>query len=162
MKTNIGLIAYAEAQLGRPYWYGTFGQKSSEALYLNRKKCYPKYYTATNFCKQYGLKVHDCIGLIKGYMWTSSADDTKPVYKSNGFNDLSANMFYNSCKHKGLMSQGMPDIRGLAVFMDGHVGIYVGGGEVIEARGHAYGVVRTKLKERPWTKWAFIDAIEYK
>ena len=25
-KTNTGLVAYAKAQVGNPYWYGTFGQ----------------------------------------------------------------------------------------------------------------------------------------
>lgn len=28
-KTNAGLVAYAKAQLGRPYWWGTFGQTAS-------------------------------------------------------------------------------------------------------------------------------------
>ena len=25
-KTNTGLVSYARANLGNPYWYGTFGQ----------------------------------------------------------------------------------------------------------------------------------------
>ena len=28
-KTNTGLVAYAKAQLGKPYWWETFGQKAS-------------------------------------------------------------------------------------------------------------------------------------
>ena len=39
--------------------------------------------------------------------------------------------------------------------------VYVGGGEVIEARGHDYGVVRTKLKARPWTHWGKCPWIVY-
>ena len=35
----------------------------------------------------------------------------------------------------------MHDIHGLAVWLDGHIGVYVGNGEVIEAQGTAYGVV---------------------
>ena len=45
--------------------------------------------------------------------------------------------------------------------MPGHVGIYVGNGEVIEARGHLYGVVKTKLKDRPWTDWGKLRWLEY-
>ena len=45
--------------------------------------------------------------------------------------------------------------------MRGHVGVYIGNGEVIEARGHEYGVVKTKLARRPWKRWAYIDEIEY-
>lgn len=33
LKTAKGLVEYAKAQLGRPYWYGTFGQAASEELY---------------------------------------------------------------------------------------------------------------------------------
>ena len=32
IKTNYGLVAYAKAQLGLPYWYGTFGQIGKEAV----------------------------------------------------------------------------------------------------------------------------------
>lgn len=160
-KTNVGLVEYCHAQLGRPYWYGTFGQKASQTLLEAKRKQYPKYYTASNFNSQTGQKVHDCIGLIKGYMWTKDADDMKPVYCSNGFNDYSANMFRNHCKRKSSFFAQMPEVPGLAVFMNGHVGVYVGGGKVIEARGHAYGVVMTDLSKRPWTHWAYIDEIEY-
>lgn len=57
----------------------------------------------------------------------------------------------------------MPDIPGIAVFMSGHVGLYIGNGEVIEARGFAYGVVKTKLKDRKWKTAAMLpeDMIEY-
>jgi cell wall-associated NlpC family hydrolase len=43
----------------------------------------------------------------------------------------------------------MPDIPGLAVWHDGHIGVYIGGGQVIEAMGTKYGVVKTELAE-PW------------
>lgn len=160
-KTNIGLVKYAEAQLGRPYWYGCFGQKASEALYDNKRRQYPRYYTATDFPKQYGQKVHDCIGLIKGYMWTDNADSTHYEYQANGFKDMSADMYYNHCTRKGDSINTMPEVPGILVFMKGHVGIYVGDGWVIEARGHSYGVVKTYLKSRPWKKWAYIEEIQY-
>ena len=134
---------------------------ASKALYENRKKAYPRYYTATDFPKQYGQKVHDCVGLIKGYFWTDDADSTHYVYQGNGFKDVSADMLYNLSKRKGTNMDEMPRIPGIAVFMPGHVGIYEGGCYVIEARGHSYGVVRTKLCQRKWTKWAFIEGLEY-
>jgi len=161
LKNNRGLVEYCEAQLGRPYWYGTFGRKASQAIYDYNRKRYPKMYAATDYPSQYGLKVHDCIGLLKGYMWCKDADDTNPVYKSNGFDDWSANGFYSHCVRKSTNMAEMPDIPGIAVFMNGHVGIYIGDGWVIEARGHAYGVVKTRLKDRKWTKWAYIEEIQY-
>lgn len=160
-KTNLGLVDYCKAQLGRPYWWGTFGQKATPALLENRRKTYPRYYADTDYQKQFGQKVHDCIGLIKGYMWTKGADSTEYVYESNGFKDITSDMCYNLAKLKGTNMATMPDIPGIAVFMNGHVGVYIGNGEVIEAQGHARGVVKTKLCKRPWTKWAFINEIEY-
>lgn len=159
-KTAAGLVAYAKAQLGRPYWYATYGNTSSKDLYERKKKQYPKYYTATDFAKQYGKRVHDCVGLIKGYMWSDGTPDGKPTYNSNGFPDVSANGLYNYCKTKGKLDT-MPDVPGICVFLSGHVGVYIGNGEVVEARGHAYGVVLTKLKNRPWTNWGAVPGINY-
>ena len=160
-KTAKGLVDYCKAQLGRPYWYGTFGQKATTALLLNRKKTYPKYYTASDFASQIGKKVHDCVGLIKGYFWCKGADSTEYVYQSNGMRDVSADGLYNLCKRKGTNMDEMPRVPGVAVFMKGHVGVFIGGCDVIEARGHAYGVVKTKLCQRKWTKWALIEGLDY-
>lgn len=158
-KTNKGLVEYAKAQLGNPYWYGTFGQKSSESLYKQKKKQYPSYYTATDFKNQYGVKVHDCIGLIKGYVWCDSPTDTTPNY-AKGMPDVNEEMMYNLAKEKGSIST-MPDIAGICVLFKGHIGVYIGNGYVIEAKGHAYGVVKTKLAGRGWTKWCKCPYIEY-
>ena len=43
-KTNTGLVSYAKAQLGKPYWFGCFGQESSKKLYDVKKEQYPKEY----------------------------------------------------------------------------------------------------------------------
>lgn len=37
-KTNSGLLAYAKAQVGNPYWYGTYGQTATAALHAAKKK----------------------------------------------------------------------------------------------------------------------------
>ena len=58
-KTNSGLIKYAKAQIGLPYWWGTFGQTASAALHTAKKAQYPSYYTASDFRSQYGKRVHD-------------------------------------------------------------------------------------------------------
>lgn len=159
-KTASGLVAYAIGQLGRPYWYATYGQVSSYDLYVRKKQQYPKYYTATDFASQYGKIVHDCVGMIKGYMWSDGTPDGKPTYNSNGFPDVSANGLYSYCKTKGKIDT-MPDVPGVCVFFSGHVGIYIGNGEVVEARGHAYGVVKTKLKNRGWTHWGAVPGVDY-
>lgn len=161
LKNNIGLVEYCEAQLGRPYWWGTFGQKATQALYDMKRKQYPRMYASTDFPSQFGEKVHDCVGLIKGYFWCDGADSTSPKYCSNGMSDWSADTLYERCKKKSTVMATMPEVKGIAVFMRGHVGVYVGDGWVVEARGHAYGVVKTRLKDRKWQRWAYIHGLQY-
>lgn len=156
-KTNIGLVNYVKSQLGKPYWFGTFGQIATETLHQQKQTQYPKYYTAKDFKKQYGQRVHDCIGLIKGYLWSNSCTDA-PIY--NLRQDVSADGMLYRCKEYGSIST-IPEVPGVLVFMDQHVGVYIGDGYVIEARGHAYGVVKTKLSARPWTDWGKCPWIEY-
>lgn len=161
-KTATGLVRYAQAQLGRPYWWGTSGQISTETLLNGLKKLYPDTYAKpmyANAPQQLGQKVHDCMGLIEGYFWSDNAD-APAKYNSNGFTDTTADRLLASATDKGAIST-IPEIPGISVHMKGHVGIYEGKGNVIEARGHQYGVVRTRLKDRPWTHWARIPQLEY-
>jgi hypothetical protein len=160
-KTNTGLVEYAKSMLNKPYWYGTFGNTASEELYTKKKKQYPKYYDRSKYNQgwthQYGQRVHDCIGLIKGYLWS---DTTTSAPKYNSAQDVSADGMLKKCKEKGAINT-IPEIPGVLVFYTGHVGVYEGNGYVIEARGHNYGVVRTKLKDRPWKNWGKCPWIDY-
>lgn len=157
-KTAEGFVEYVRSQLGKPYWYGTFGQSASLALYLQKKKQYPKYYTWEYDEAVNGQKVHDCVGLVKGYLWCDSVGDGNPVYVLQ--QDLSANGMYAAGTVKGDIST-MPEVSGILVFMNGHMGVYLGAGEVVEARGHRYGVVKTKLADRPWKSWSYCPFLAY-
>lgn len=157
-KTAKGLVKYCLAQVGRPYWYGTYGQTATEKLYLVKKASYPKYYNwADDYPSQYGQRVHDCTGLTEGYLM-SETPDSKPIYRSKY--DFSANGLLKACKESGPIAS-IPEIPGICVFYPGHTGVYIGNGEVVEARGHRYGVVITKLSERPWTSWGKHPYIDY-
>ena len=155
-KTNSGLLAYAKAQVGLPYWYGTYGQTASASLYSSKKSQYPSYYTASDFASQYGKRVHDCVGLIKGYLWSDSATAT-PKY--NSAQDKSASGMYAAASTKGKIST-FPKTAGLLVFRGSstsgisHVGVYDGAGYVYEAKGHAYGVVKSAYSASNWNYWA--------
>lgn len=78
--------------------------------------------------------------------------------------DKSANGMFEYAKKQGLAwgtIDTMPDVPGLAVRYDGHVGYYVGNGEVVEERGFNYGCVKTKLKDRKWLHWYQFPCINY-
>jgi cell wall-associated NlpC family hydrolase len=55
----------------------------------------------------------------------------------------------------------MPDTPGLAVWMNGHIGVYIGNGEVIEASSTRKGVIKTKLAGRGWSAWLEVPYISY-
>lgn len=158
-KTGQGLAEYAKAQLGKPYWWGTFGQTASAGLLAEKRQQYPERYTAGDFTAQFGQKVHDCVGLIKGYLWCDTPD-SEPIYKAA--QDVAVSGLYMVCSENGSIDT-MPDIPGVCVFMRdmSHVGVYVGGGDVVEATGHARGVVKTKLAGRGWGLWGKPRWISY-
>lgn len=158
-KTNTGLVEYALAQLGKPYWWGTFGQTANAGLLAAKRQQYPGYYTAGDFESQFGQKVHDCVGLIKGYLW-SDTPDSEPIYKAA--QDVAVSGLFMVCTESGSIDT-MPDIPGVCVFMRdmSHVGVYIGGGYVVEATGHARGVVKSKLAGRGWGLWGKPRWISY-
>lgn len=161
MKTANWLVQYAKAQINRPYWYGCFGQTGSAALYRSKKAQYPSYYTATDYASQYGKKVHDCAGLIKGALWCSTVDGA-PTYNAN--EDYNANRFYLNATSKGPISS-LPDVPGILVFKGtdknkNHIGVYIGSGKVIEAKGHKYGVVESAVSSG-WKYWGKCNLINY-
>ena len=160
-KTNTGLVEYAKAQLGKPYWWGTFGQIASAGLLVQKRTQYPdRYNTYGDECKkQYGQKVHDCVGLIKGYLWCDTPD-SEPIYRAA--QDVAVSGLFTACPESGSIDT-MPDLPGVCVFMRdmSHVGVYIGDGYVVEATGHARGVVKSKLAGRGWALWGKPRWISY-
>ena len=160
-KTNTGLASFAVGCLGRPYIYGTYGQILTERLLQTKAMQYPSRLSdkrvAYARAHYIGKRVSDCEGLIKNYLWADSPNEA-PVYNSK--QDLSANGAFEAATVKGKIGT-IPEIPGICVRYNGHVGVYIGGGYVVEARGFDYGCVKTKLKERGWTDWFEHPWIQY-
>lgn len=161
-KTNTGLVEYARAQLGKPYWFGTFGQLASAKLWDDKKKQYANYYSdkrkgIMQKRGDLGQKVHDCLGLWKGYMMSESPD-APAVYNSKY--DISADAIFKKATEKGTIDS-LPDIAGIGLWKKGHFGVYIGGGREIEARGFDYGVLEDDVKNTAFTHWFRIPDINY-
>ena len=99
------------------------------------------------------------MGLIKGYGWYDSVSG-EIVVGSNGMMDVTANGMFDAATVKGTIDT-IPEVPGLAVWHQGHIGIYIGNGEVIEAMNTLRGVTRTQLAGREWTHWLQIPYISY-
>lgn len=129
---------------------------ATQSLYERKKKQYPAHYgsSRTSTYKKHiadGRMVADCVGLIKAFFWTANgASENK--YASNGCPDRSANGLFGMCTVTGNIAT-IPKTPGLVVWTSGHIGISLDGVWAIEARGFNYGVVKTRIKDRSWTKW---------
>ena len=160
-KTNNDLVVFARGCLGRPYIYGTFGQILTEKILEQKARDYPTRLgpERVKYAKEHylGKRTSDCEGLIKNFLWAEDPN-SPPTY--NAAQDLSANGAFEKATVKGVIGT-MPERPGICVRYNGHVGVYVGNGEVIEARGFNYGTVKTKLKDRNWTHWFEHPFIKY-
>ena len=136
------------------YVWGTYGNVLTESLLAYKVSQYPDGVgNHENFIRAHWLggRTTDCVGLIKGYSWLSPETMTID-YGTHGMPDIGANQMYYTARESGPIST-MPDIPGLAVWHEGHIGVYIGGGQVIEAMGTKNGVVKTELAKRNWTHW---------
>lgn len=163
-KNNLDLVQWAigAEDRGWGYVWGTYGEVFDQALYEYKLDQYPEEvgryekFIETNWL---GGRTADCVGLIKGYGWLNP--ETQEIeYGTNGMADVGADQMYETATEKGSIDS-MPEIPGLAVWHSGHIGIYIGNGEVIEAMGTRYGVVRTQLSDSRWTHWLKVPYITY-
>lgn len=149
-------LDFIKKQVGCYYWYGTFGQKASKQLYNEKKAQYPKYYTASDFPDQIAdpKACYDCAGLVKSPF----------VYpKYNAADDLGATGIFGKCKIKGAIDKSILK-PGYLLFKGNdktksHVGIW-DGSRIIEAKGHAYGVIISDLNDS-WKYYAEYYNIDY-
>ena len=163
-KTNFGLVDWAKKWVGMPYWYGCVCYKCTQDLLTRKTRQYPKHYAEGRKARYEsdiaaGKWASDCIGLAKGYMWW---DSTKGGvrYAVNGCPDMSANGMLEKATVKGDI-KNLPETPGIMLWMNGHAGVYIGGGWAIEERGFNYGCVKTKVADRPWKKWYRLPGLTY-
>lgn len=148
MKTSKELVEYAKSLVGSPYVYGVNGRVVTEELIKIKAKQYPKLYTQTYITKArkfIGKVAYDCSGLIDTFLGV----------------DLSADGYYASAQIKGTTLKDMPDQPGILIHSSAHIGVYIGNGKVVEARGIDYGVVITNLHERGWVRWSKCHLLDY-
>ena len=81
-------------------------------------------------------------------------------YGTNGMPDIGADTMYANAEESGTIDT-IPEIPGLAVWHEGHIGIYIGNGQVIHASGTKVGVVQTPIGNSGWTHWLKIPYITY-
>lgn len=159
------LVHHAENCLNLPtvYLWGGLGEILTKEVINDRKKRYPRVYSRGH-CKELkkcigrGIYGFDCSGLIKNFMMGGIFD-----YEYDPAKDMNSEMLLKAAEKSGKIDT-IPELPGVCLYMPGHVGIYVGNGEVIESTSNpkfGNGVVKTKLSDREWTDWFFCPGVEY-
>lgn len=155
----------AREYIGNPYIFGALGQACTPDFRRTSATRKPDYAEKIKkYCQVLSGKKNSCAGCKY---------EGKPAFDCRG-------LTFESCKRAGIsisstgattqwnndgdwiekgliadMPQGSPCI----VFKKNgdkmqHTGFYIGDGYVIDARGHAYGVVISPLSDYPWTHYA--------
>ncbi len=164
-KNNLDLVQWAIAakNAGWGYVYGTYGTVLDESLLTSKLGQYPdevgsyEQFIRDNWL---GGRTADCVGLIKGYGWYDTESKTTTI-GANSMADVGADTMYENATEKGTIDT-IPETPGLAVWHEGHIGIYIGGGEVIHAAGTTSGVIQNNINDTAWTHWLKIPYITYK
>lgn len=88
----------------------------------------------------------DCSGLIYSYCGGERCGDPQ----------------LNTATERGSVSNGIPNVHGLGLWRPGHVGVYVGDGMEVDARGDAYDMCYESVwSYSGWTYWFKLAACSY-
>lgn len=163
-KNNLDLVKWAihAQENGWGYVYGTYGSVLNETMLSGKISQYPdEVGTNEEFIREnwFGRRTADCVGLIKGYSWYDIESGEIRI-GANNMPDIGADTMYENASEKGSIDT-IPEIPGLAVWHEGHIGIYIGNGEVVQAANTRVGIIRNRLSDTAWTHWLKIPYITY-
>lgn len=163
-KNNLDLVKWAQMAYDNKWGYvwGSHGDVLTSSELKRLKKVFGANVTdKEDYIKSHwlGRRTSDCVGLIKGYGWY---DETSGIikYGTNEMKDVTADGMFNAAVEKGPIST-MPDIPGIAVWHQGHIGVYIGNGYVIHAANTYDGVIKTPITSSGWTHWLKVPYINY-
>ena len=159
------------------YCWGMWGQVIDDNVINTKAKQYPSFYTPTKIAQLKSLRGKnyfgfDCVCLIKSILWGWEGNTAKSnggaKYASNGVPDVNANTIITKCTN--VSTDFSKIVPGALVWMQGHVGVYIGDGQCIECTTNwTSKVLQSTLKnngvkgqfERTWTKWGLLPYVDY-
>lgn len=93
---------------------------------------------------------------------TPGAVDCSGLIYSYAGGERCGNPQLETATETGSVSAGIPNVHGLGLWRPGHVGVYVGNGMEVDARGDEYGVCYEAIGGyNNWTYWFKLAAVSY-
>lgn len=155
MFTGKGLVEFAQAAKKNNvhYLYGCAYEILTVARLVELYNSYPKYISSSRY--DYALKNYintrctDCSGLVYGY--------TKDVKRRT-----SAALWNQAAIREKINFNRLNEIPvGAVLWREGHVGIYIGNGQDIEAQGFDTGIVQRNVKNTTFTHYLLFNDFKY-
>jgi hypothetical protein len=144
-KTAQGLIEFAKSKVGTPYVYGAKGTVMSLEQIRELRRMYGSNCVWYSDDNKAGKVCVDCSGLIS---WYTGIVRGSGQYKSTAVEVIP-------------ISHRTNNHIGWAVWMNGHIGVYLGNDTYIAADGSAYGVRIAKLSQNRFTHLLKLCDIDY-
>lgn len=144
-KTAQGLIEFAKSKIGTPYVYGAKGTVMSLEQIRELRRMYGSNCVWYSDDNKAGKVCVDCSGLISWYTG---------IIRGSG-------QYKNTAVEVIPISQRTNKHIGWAVWMNGHIGVYLGNDTYIAADGSAYGVRIAKLSQNRFTHLLKLCDIDY-
>lgn len=148
------------------YLLGSFGHVANKSNLNRLLNQYPENYNWADKAQEIiGQGFYfDCCGLIKGLAWGFSGDLDKvyggAIYGSNNVADWDANTIIAHCSDVSTNFNSI--IVGEAVWLNNHIGIYVGNQKVVECTPSWNCCVQiTNLSDRKWLKHGKLPWVDY-
>ena len=150
--TGTGMASFTKAKKGTPYVYGA---KGADGVFTQTKlntlaRMYPNMFTTSYLNKIKAKKLvgkvcTDCSGLISWY--------TGRV--------LGSSQLYSQAYARLPISKWKQFAVGTVVWKSGHVGVYLGDGKVVEAKGIDYGTIISDINDTKWKYGLTFSWIDY-
>lgn len=159
------------------YGWGMWGQIITDKVIDSKIKQYPDFYTKARVAKMRSLVGKnyfgfDCMCLVKSILWGWNGSTTiangGAKYLANGVPDVNADTMITKCSEVSTNFSNI--VPGALVWVKGHVGVYIGDGQVIECttnwdnkvlQSGLANIGGKNSKQRTWTKWGKLPFVDY-
>ena len=148
--TGKELANYAVSCIGTPYFYGAKMEIMTLAKMLSLQRRYPSRLTQAYINKaitknMVDKKCTDCSGLVGAFRK----------------NQISSAALYETASERIPISKLSTFPIGTVLWKSGHVGVYIGGGYCVEAKGIDYGTIKSKVSATKWEHGLLFSDIQY-